>query len=194
MSALKIHVLEKGLTLPYLQENLTDTNSLSEAVFKYVNFDGGSFFTLLKQEVPIEQLYQFKWGGVGGSTRKQISDVILKKLQEESNSICIFDDVGGSYKEPYNDSLFMQVGIHFNEEIYYFINPRDASKELLDVCLYASGGGWHSLCLVSEYGNHFHQGQNLTESDMCNLAKMATCIVIGAYDSEGFVFWEKAGV
>jgi hypothetical protein len=194
MSELKKHILENQLTLPYLHENLNGINSLSEAVLQYVDFNKGYFFTFLKKEVPLEQLYQFSWGGVGGSIRKQISDIVLEKMEKDCSLICIFDDVGATYKEPYNDSLFTRVGLYFNEEVYYLITNKNKAKDILDICFYASGGGWHSLCLLSKYSGDLHKRQNLTESDICSLAKMSSYIILEAYDGESFVFWEKTNV
>jgi hypothetical protein len=191
MSELKRYTLNSKMTLPYLQDNLSGINKVSDGLLKYVDFDKGCFFTLLKKEIPLEQLYQFNWGGVGGSIRKQISDIVLEKMSQEGGLMCIFDDVGATYKEPYNDSLFFQVGLYFHEEVYYLITDKNKSKDLLDVCFYASGGSWHSLCLLSAYNKDFQQGQNVTESDIYNIAKMATYVILGAYDGESFVFWEK---
>lgn len=188
---LKRYELEKTQTLTYLQDTLEEANELSRVVLEYVDFDKGEFYTQLNQEISTEQLHQFKWGGVGGSVRNQVSNIVLEVIEKEKDLICVFDDVGATYLAPYEDPLFLQAGLHYNEEVYYVVTNQQKSKALLDTCFFASGCGWHSLCLLSKYPKNLNANMSLGELDLANIATMATCIIVGAYDGEGFVFWEK---
>ncbi len=190
-SDLKWHDLDTGRTLPFLQDSLEDANELSKAILQYIDFNKGHFYTLLNKEIPFEQLYQFKSGGVGGSIRGHISSIVLQKIEKEENLICLFDDIGATYQEPYEDSLFLKVGCHFNEEVYYLVTNQNRSKSLLDTCFYASGGGWHSLCVVSSGIKSVRKDRAITKADIQNIARNTVFILIGSYDDESFVFWEK---
>ncbi len=183
--------LDRTQTMLYLEENLRDTNTLSTAVIDLVPFHQGSFYTLLHKDIKSEQAYQFEYGGVGGSVKDKISYLVLEEIDKNTHLNCLFDDTGATYIEPYDDPLFLKAGIHCNGEVYYLIKKQQVSKELLDTCFYASEATWHSLCVLSNFQLDYLHNRLVNSSLLRDFVIHSHMILIGAYDGEGYVFWEK---
>ena len=50
---------------------------------------------------------------------------------------------------------------------------------------------WHSLCIISE--NQLNSAETiLTLEKIKAICMNAKIVIIGAYDGEGYIFWEKA--
>lgn len=191
MKVLDRYTLNSPEVLAFLQDNLEGTNLLSSSICKSVTFDDGVFYTFLPQGITDEQLYGFKWGGLGGNVREKIVDMLFEELQNHSNLICIFDDVDGRYHPLYKEKSFLETGVHFEEEIYYLINKKNSSKPILLDCLRTSNAFWHSLCMVSNVKYARRKDRSITESEIAAFAKGAQMIILGAYDGEGYVCWER---
>lgn len=69
MTQLQDYSLGSAKAIAYLQDNLEETNALSSAIYKYVNFEEGIFYTILPKNITDKQLYGFRWGGLGGRVR-----------------------------------------------------------------------------------------------------------------------------
>lgn len=183
--------LDSSKALIYLQENLEETNALSSAIFKYVNFEKGVFYTILQENITNKQLYGFRWGGVGGGIRNRVCDILFTELHDNSRFTCIFDDVNGTYEPSYDEPSFLKVGAHYKDEIYYIIERKEASKDFLIECLRTSNACWHSLCVLSKKTYSRNKDLSITETDIIDFAKTSDLILIGAYDGEGYIFWKR---
>ncbi len=193
MSELVEYPLDFSKALAYFEDNLNETNRMSSALCKHVQFEKGTFYTILRHGITDDQLYGFKWGGVDGGSKDQIIDIMFNKAQSDIRIHYIFDDVNSTYTPSYDWSLFSQVGVHYNDEVYYIVSGKTASKALLKEGLNASDAIWHSLCVLSDGEYSKRQDRSITEFDITNFAKEAQMIVVGAYDGEGYICWEKRG-
>lgn len=183
--------LEFNKTLSYLEDNLQGTNALSTAILHNAQLNEGEFFTLLYKEVTFEQLYDFTSGGVGGSIKDRISYIVLEEFQNNPELTCIFDDTGATYIDPYNDPLFLKTGIHYRDEVYYWVNHKNLSKALIDTCFFASEATWHSLCVLTNVAITFPKDRSVNEPDILQIAQKAFHIIVSAYDAESYIFWRK---
>lgn len=191
MMQLNQYLLEFSKAIAYFQYNLDGTNTLSSAVCKYVQFEKGTFYTILRANLSEEQLYGFRWGGIGGSSREKVVNILLKKSLGNPKVHLIFDDVDATYSPSYEWSLFSDFGVHYDEEVYYIISGQGVSKDLLNQGLNATAAIWHALCVLSDVDFSRGTDQSIKESEIVNFAKGAQMIVVGAYDGEGYVCWEK---
>jgi hypothetical protein len=194
MKKLNEHLLDASKALAYFQDNLQGANALSSALCKYVQFEKGRFYSILPQDVTDAQLYGFKWGGIGGKFRNQVIEILFNKVQNNKQLGCIFDDVNATYTPSYNWSLFSQIGIHYLDEVYYIALGAEVSKVLLEEGLKASDATWHALCVLTTADLIRREDRSITESEIVAFAKGARMIVLGAYDAEGYVCWEKMTV
>ena len=101
------------------------------------------------------------------------------------------DDVSGSTpKDESHPCFFDNYSVFYNEEVYSLLTKNNISKELILKCLRFSTSFWHSLCV-------FTPADFIKETKFLNLEKIkeicltTELIMVGAYDAEGYLFWEK---
>ena len=121
----------------------------------------------------------------------QIPEFILNKLQSNKNLECIFDDVSATFRSDYQDPLFALCGLFHNDEVYYCINRQSISKSLINQCLAASNSIWHSLCVLFEKPFEKTYQEPIASQELMEIAKQTKLILVGAYDGEGYLLWEK---
>ena len=190
MIKLTQHELDLKPTLEYFKYNLTDTNTLSSELIKLINFESGRFFALLPDDVDQKNIHNFQNGGIASGIRNQIAAFILSKLQLNRELSCIFDDVAAIFKPDYKDPLFFSCGLVHEKEIYYLVTPHTASFELLTQCFLTSNAIWHSLCILAEIDINKIDNKILSIEQIKSMCLNTLLIVLGAYDAEGYIFWE----
>lgn len=211
MMKLNRHELDFDLTYKYIQQNLNETNALSSELLKLIDFKNGVFFTLLPNEANFERCYKFEEGAilpqypeqkyyVSGkecsysmkpSIRKEISKLIYKEMNKTSKLICILDSVNSSYEEMFLRDPFYYFRKNHNDEIYLLINNNSAYIELILECLRYSNACWHSLCILTTCSFEDSAGRELSSEKIKEICLTTKIIIVGAYDGEGYIFWEK---
>jgi hypothetical protein len=187
-------VCENGFT--YFQSNLADTNTLSSMLLELINFKKGEFFTLLPTDVDKSKINEFRLGGIARGVRDQISSVIWNKLHLDNRLCCVFDDVTSNFEAGYSDPLFNFCGFVYQKEIYYLVDQQIASIELINRCFQNSNAIWHSLCVLTEIDLTERKDKNSKVLNLIDIKQICFCaklVIIGAYDGEGYICWEKQG-
>jgi hypothetical protein len=208
MKKLKKHALDFSRTLKYFQENLDNTNILSSKLLEFANFEEGSFFTLLPDNANTNKIYEFEHGGIlkqhhtlqvqisektSSSQIPTIRDEVAEFILEETTKHrlqCIFDDTLRSPADKFKAEILQLFEIFYDEEIYYFIKPKQASTNQIKECLKASNSFWHSLCILTHADINI-ASKTLTCEDIKDICTKSDLIILGAYDSEGYIFWES---
>jgi hypothetical protein len=211
MKNLRRYDLDFSLALKYFQFTLNDANKLSSEILENVRFDLGKFFTLLPLDANVNKIHEFRYGGllfqnpileygkgqkksrhqIIPTIREELAEFIELKIQKNKSISCIFDDVTLSLRNYFDNDLFRDFGLFYEEEVYFLLRNEEISKEPLLKCLRASNAFWHSLCVLtsSDFGDIIAHKFTLEKiHEVCLNAKM---IVAGAYDGENYVFWEK---
>jgi hypothetical protein len=174
----------------YFQDNLVNTNTLSSSLIKLINFQTGQFFTLF-HEANLEKIKEFRQGGIVSGIKDQIENIVLDKLISDDKLSCIFDDTTSTFKPNYMGRLFQSCGLFYGTEIYYLVTRQIASLNILSRCFFASEAIWHSLCVLTTADLNNISDKKLSLEKMKEICLNATLIIIGAYDGEGYIFWEK---
>jgi hypothetical protein len=173
----------------YFEKNLTGTNKLSDSVISFLKFESGDFFALLTEKSKIEDINEFEFGGKTNCLINDVGEFIFNLIKLNGNVSCIFDDFNADLKNIDGDPLFNSNGLDCSDEIYYVIN-KNAEQDLAVQCLRRSNVIWHSLCIVSEF--EFKENKKtITQADMEKICLNAKLIMIGAYDAESYIIWEK---
>jgi len=214
MRKLMNYRLDFSKTLDYFKDRMNGGNCLNNILLENIDLNKGSFFVLLPKKHNHNHLYDFKYGGILpsnpiediyitslNSTFKgekinsiaiEIASYIHKIITFNNNFTCIFDDVNSTYSENDYDPVFLSHGVHYKKEVYYVVTKAGSSAELIHKCLRYSNAFWHSLGVIIDKKIDFIKKeislQNL--QDICENVKI---IFVGAYDGEGYVFWEKDG-
>jgi hypothetical protein len=210
MKRLNKHKLDFSFAWKYVQDDLDKTNALSSELLNLLNFKNGYFFTLLPDDANTQAIHNFKVGGIlpqnpieeyflnghkatysiKTSIRDELSQLILKEMASHKRLSCIFDDVGCSPTKSKGYPLFDSHGLFYENESYYLLQKSKISIELIEECLKVSNAFWHSLCLFTTADfSGVTKILNLEKiKEICLTTEM---VMIGAYDAEGYVFWEK---
>lgn len=202
--------IDFNTTLEYVLDNLNNVNALSTELLNLLDFQSGYFFILLPRDANYKQIYQFKEGGIlpqnplekyfnNGHLStyswipdidEELSELIFKEIESKPYFSCLIDKVTGTANDVYYVTFSDSNPLFYEEEVYFLLNKNNVSKSVVSKCLKASTSFWHSLSIF-------------TTADLVNVTKAITLekikevnlktelIMIGAYDGEGYIFWEK---
>lgn len=173
----------------YFDSVLLNANEISTNLIKLVDFQSGEFFTLLPINTDLKNIHEFSMGGIACGVKPLIRLIISEQLSLDYSLSCLFDNVTEAYSNDNECHLFKKCGIFYKKDIYYSVNYKSVSTELIDECFYASNAIWHSLCFLTKF--KFINKKELNENDIQNICLQTQMIMIGAYDDEGYVFWKK---
>jgi hypothetical protein len=210
MKQLIKHKLKFDSAWEYVRENLDNVNALSSELLNLLDFKNGYFFTLLPDEANLTEIYHFKCGGillqypeeehvVNGykstyswipDIDKELSPLILKEIKSKYELSCVFDKVSGT---PSNAYYIYYSDAHplFNEkEVYFLIEQKNISIDVLLKCLRASTSFWHSLCVFTT-ADFNGVTETLSLEKIKEICLKTQLVMVGAYDGEGYLFWEK---
>jgi hypothetical protein len=197
-------------TWDYVFNSIKNVNILSIALLKFLNFKTGQFFTLLPEDSNFEMLYQFKTGlilpqfpmekqVVNGETiafsripnvEKELSELLFKEIKFHPKFNLIFDIVNGTASSEVAEYYYELHPLFFNEEVYFLLNNKNISLENIATCLDESLSFWHSLCVITSADLNDLE-RNLTEEKIQEVCLNVELVIVGAYDGEGYIFWEK---
>ncbi|WP_068471236.1 hypothetical protein [Candidatus Protochlamydia phocaeensis] len=210
MKRLNKNLLDFDLTWEYVQDNLDKTNVISSELLSTINFKKGYFFTLLPDDANLQAIHKFNYGGIlpqnpiqeyfvdghratfsiKKSVREELSLIILKEINAHTNLSCIFDDVNFYADELIGYYLFDKYGLSYEKEAYYLLKNNEISLDLINECLRVSNASWHSLCLLTSADLN-KTIKILTFEKVKEICLATELIILGAYDAEGYVFWES---
>lgn len=182
--------LDLKKSLDYFNENLKNTNKLSNTSMAVLNAELGSFYAFLPKDAPIETIHEFNFGGKTPCLRGEVSLFIETILKSNKTLSCIFDDFNADFSNKEPNDLYESNGLHYLNEIYYVANESSPSN-IIEQCLNYSSAIWHSLCIITKYDFDEIENKNLTDHAMDLICANAHFIIIEAYDAESYVLWER---
>ena|ERR1700733_4695992 len=79
----------------------------------------------------------------------------------------------------------------YKENVLYAVNQSNISPHLLKECIQNADAIWHFLAvLTSEHLEDVVDFQ-LTTDKLTHICENASLLIVGAYDGETYVFWER---
>jgi hypothetical protein len=217
MKELNKHLLKYELVREFFEDALIDANTLSNALLNAIDFRGGCFFTLLPENANLENLYKFTTYGILPqnpmieylvneqmstyteipTVDEEIAEFILDAIRSNNAAYCIFDDVNAKADEEtieLSNSIPSDLYFHsffYKQEIYYLINKEEISQEIIAQGLKVSNAFWHSLCILTDATFVDLTNRSLSIEKLKEASEKTKMIIVGAYDGEGYIFWEK---
>ncbi|MFI0436150.1 MAG: hypothetical protein ACH350_10605 [Parachlamydiaceae bacterium] len=196
--------------LEYVKNDLDDVNVLSKELLKLLNFKNGYFFTMLPSRAKFKEIYNFKVGGilpqnpikeyyvdgiksnysVKNSINNELSFLILNEMKKNFDLSFVVDKVTGTANNVYYYTFSDCNPLFYNEEVYFLLNKVNASAEVICKCLQASTSFWHSLSIFT-MADLVNVKKTFTLEQIKEICVKTELIMVGAYDGEGYVFWEK---
>jgi hypothetical protein len=205
MKTVKIS-LHMDITHQYVREQLRDGNTLAQLILQKIPMDKGRYFALLNPLADQNKIYNFRSGGIlpqnslesvafGGKLypgRKKAHSVLqlaeyLKNIME-SRLCCYFEDQVHHREDPIA-SEFKTNTLYYQEEPYLFLQNIAFSIERAVKMIHYTDAQWYYMNIVSkeEPGSIL----DISNEKLQKIALGTTCIVLGAYDMEGFIVWEN---
>lgn len=207
---LEKYILEHNKTLLYVLEVLNGGKTIANKIVDSGVVQNGVCFTFMPSKIDVKTLYQFKYGGllqqnpieeivVLGKKYKarkkpklnvELSMFIFNELSKNNKLSCLFEDYLAELTHPHID-LFYETGVSYNNEIYYLVNQKNLTQNLIFRCIKEMDLCWHGVIILSEVNLQDINNKQLSDKQVVELCHNIKTIIVGAYDGEGYVFWER---
>ena len=207
MKKLYKHVLEYAKTFEFVTKSLNETNALSAELLQIIRSRKGEFFTLLPEDADLGRIYlfdsyilkqnpQIRSRTQGGkyqlipTIREEMYHYLSIKMKESVGLVSVFDAFNLQFGCEDHTGFFEHFGHHYRSEIYYFVDASNFSAEVVQECLRISNVIWHSLCILTRVTSEYVLCKEIDFKQIQNMCAQVQLAVIGAYDGEGYIFWE----
>ncbi|MBA2726699.1 MAG: hypothetical protein H0U49_00800 [Parachlamydiaceae bacterium] len=208
--SLRKHILDYHKSIAYAKDQLSGGNALSNELISSLDFENGQFFTLLPIENDLKHIYDFFCGMIpqqyefNKETKEiigrdrylswipkdvEIANLICAEISNKNNYACIFEDVQQDLTDSHIE-FFYQFGCSYLNEMYYFVDKKNVSSEVILQGMSESDALWHHLFILTKVDYLNTPGQQVTLEDIRNFAKNTQLLILGAYDGDGYFFWE----
>lgn len=193
----------------FFKKNLKDGNALSQELLRRIEFSDGKFFTVTSKHVDIEKLENFEEGGIlpanplhkkvvcgreflgqkKGRSSGELALFLFQILKRDKDYACVFEDVAFE-KGDACLSKIVSAKRYFNKEVYYFLPAEDSTQKKLLSLINFSDAQWYYMNVVTRVDIKTNKEQ-FQEKDIQEISKNTTYLILGAYDMEGYVCWER---
>lgn len=196
--------LDSKKTMLFFKKQIYCTNSLSNAIFRFMQINEGQFFTFLPENAHIEKLYNFEEGGIIPenkvitdegikikivTTKPYLEKFIRNYLNKRDSGCMVVDSLNEKPTDPHlgMTNCFL---LSKENEIYYVLDRKNTIDEISEAiektCLI-----WHSLiCLFS--------GTTIDQISACksfsSILDFLELVILQSYDRESYIIWEKKGI
>jgi hypothetical protein len=191
MTQISRYALDFKWVMDYLENNLDDTNTLCSQLTNLIAFDRGKFFAFLPSNTKPHHINEFGGAKIAVGVRTYTNQYILEILKKNPQLTCVFDDYNGTFTPGYEEEVFAACGLSFKEEIYYSLTSKTVTPQLLQDCFYCSNAVFHSLCVLTKSDLSQKETKMLNMAEIKDICAQTTLIILGAYDAEGYIFWER---
>lgn len=194
----------------FFLDRMKDGNALSKAILNKLNFEFGNFFTLLPEGCAINRVYDFPHGGIMpssplGDVKYQLENfpdfqpnqiegithefytLISDFLKLSSNRYALIENVLGKISDRHIKISGVDI-LEREEEIYYLLKGNHSLKQIREACN-KSEEPWHFVGVIGTHENGV--AATIQKEGFDAIISELSFIFVGAYDEEGYVFWEK---
>lgn len=190
MRRLNKYKLDSKLSLSYLKKNLNQTNELSSQMLEVLCSNSGEFYVLLPADSDSKRIHNFNEGYITASIDEEICRYVVNRIKNKELS-CIFDDVNTTWSDHFKDEFSLAHSLFYKNEVYYVIKKKMLSEDIFLKCMAASDAIWHSLCVITFFDLDAVSDKKLNQNMIKKICVNACFTMIGAYDGESYIFWEK---
>lgn len=184
---IKEYLLDSAKAFAFFKENLSQVNELSNEILEVLQTKIGNFYAFLPENMSFEKIHEFSTGGKTFNLRKEVCFKLTNIINSKPYLSCIFDDCNSDLNRTNNNDLYQSNGIYFKKDVYYQIHF-STNEEIVLRCLNYSSAIWHSLCIVFK-GELSDLKKEIDRSRIQMICKNAIFVMIGAYDSESYIYW-----
>ncbi|MBI1923433.1 hypothetical protein HYR99_04195 [Candidatus Poribacteria bacterium] len=183
----------------YIRECLEDGNSLAKHLLTQLERESGRVVTFLPHGVAPGTTQQFKSGGVTSAKESEswLVTLIQASLSRGEGCLCFLENALARPSDPILSSSKTRILI-FRDEIYHFLSERDVESEKIRQTIRRAESPHLFIGIVTSLPKERsfpYEARKVTiTSDelLRDLAERTEKIVVGAYDGEGYLVWNKA--
>lgn len=200
-------------SIDYVVECLKKGKSLASKLLLYIDFKQGSAKTFAPAQLDAPALAAFRTGGKfptapkedwqqlkGGGVAVPIinaDDYLARAIHDflalSDQRLCIFENALAHPTDPYVHRLSSAISV-FEQDVYHTLTAGDDLSRIQQTVREAGSipifigamTSWHAEC-----PKVLSQHVSLTPSCLSGLAQLAQGVIVGAYDGESYVLWEK---
>ena len=198
-----MYLLDFDKTYPYIIDHLKNGHSLAQQISTNIDFRKGKFFTLLPNNAVLNRIYLYHQGGILPSlgrletaryanfwpipnTDQQLIEFIYAYFLEHNSHELIIDHVIARTSDLHLDIKGTDL-ITYNKEVYYVMTSSTAYPELIQELIETTGQAWYFLAVLT---NHTLR-KEIDNKAWKTICAHITYVIIGAYDGEGYIFWQR---
>jgi hypothetical protein len=194
--------------ITYLKDRLSCGNTLANILLQNCDFEVGSIFTILPANISDEVAKEFKTGGklpsllaadYEQSNLEPIADMdsqlvtdIHVFLSANEGHVCVFEDASAERNYPFLQALDTRFSF-FNDEVYHLLSHEDLDDNKILKTIRAARS-WLFIGIMASVSQDISlslEHKDLTMDDLNLLAKGTEKIIVGAYDGEGYLIWDR---
>lgn len=193
----------------YFEMTLKNGNSLAKKLLRTIDFELGTFTSITSISADTSLLNNFYNWGILPQNSKELLPFGDRKIlkSKKSSSInelakfiqnilfnktafsCVFEEV--AFEKDAQCLSKMHSYIHcFDREVYYLLSSKNFSTAALLDCIQAADAQWYYLNIIADIGT-LDDKKDFSDKDLIQLASQSSCLILGAYDMEGYVCFQK---
>ena len=200
----------------HILHQLKNGNSLSQHLLKKINLEEGQTFTYVPFGLSDYCVKQFERGGILDSKKMPrkfyvtpegkkyimvkspnldsfLVSWILKYVKNKNNYYCVFEEVLLNSNDEIGNIRSKRI-LTKGKELFYLLEQKDLNENALKETIKQVRTPWHFVAMLAEgdlsYLKNTAGQERVSESEMLKLCECVRVIIVGAYDGEGYVFWE----
>jgi hypothetical protein len=211
MREIKKTFLDYKKTLFYFMNHMGCGKTLAKKMSEKIDFFQGIFFTFLPSNAKLDKLYEFSYGGIipsvpygnqvyemegypNGFIPEQVttmdnnlSEFISNYVKKNAENCAIVENVILELSDIHANIKGVKM-IPYEKEVYFYLDEKNSIDQIYKT-IRRSSQSWHFFSILTELENKKMQSMNAYDLDrICDNSKF---IIVGAYDGEGYIFWEK---
>lgn len=118
--------------------------------------------------------------------------IMIHEMLQHKNFSAIFDDADCKAEHRLVVKVDTRCCYTSKNDRYYVTENETATEENIKMFLRFSTAFWHSLAVISKATFANVKDCKLTSENFKEICHTAELILIGAYDAEGYIFWEPS--
>lgn len=183
----------------YIRECLEEGNSLARHLLTQLDPDSGTVSAFLPPHVAPDSATRFRYGGIAHAEESEACLITLVQafLSRRERRLCLFENALAQPHDPVLASAETRLCI-FKDEVYHFLSEQDNDSQKIRQTIRAAASPYLCIGVLTSLPQESQilcetQRVILTSDEVLRgLAERAETIVVGAYDGEGYLIWQRA--
>lgn len=177
-----------------IQERMTWGKGLARTVLETVDVTDWQIRTLLPIGTPVDRaLEAFTRDESVGMSRNASVAWLVKHVQQHIEAgrehAVWFENANASADDPWLRQAISRTWYH-GDEVFHCLTPDDLDPRCVEAAINEAQSPWFFFGAMSCAASDMNRSERqLSADDVSHIARHSRTIIIGAYDSEGYLLW-----